>query len=136
MLHFSKAKIWMIAAVCALGVLLTLSRRDANIDGDWYALPSCLTQEDVATAVDQSKQSVSNWETGKRHPSPDVLDAIADALSINRVVPKRAAIKITARSSTTISFTARRTRSPSGPANMRSASPTRSWRRARASSTR
>ena len=24
MLHFSKAKIWMIAAVCALGVLFTL----------------------------------------------------------------------------------------------------------------
>lgn len=42
-----------------------------------------MTQEDLAKAIDQSPSSITMYETGRREPNFETLEAIADAFNVS-----------------------------------------------------
>lgn len=42
-----------------------------------------LRQEDVATAIDVNKKTISSWENGKTMPSADKIDALCAVLGVS-----------------------------------------------------
>ena len=50
-----------------------------------------MTQADLAKAIDQSPSSITMYETGKRRPDFETLEALADVfnVSLSSIVEKR-----------------------------------------------
>ena len=48
-----------------------------------YRIQRALTQDGLAEKLHVTRQTVSNWETGKNQPDLDMLEALAKALEID-----------------------------------------------------
>lgn len=60
---------------------LNTERMAANLRG--YRAMARMSQDDVAEAIEVTRQTVSNYETGKQIPQSDILCALADLYGVS-----------------------------------------------------
>ena len=66
-----------------LGTLLSVARRFCCTDGDWFELPSSLTQEDIANMAGLNRSTVSSLINELRREG--ILGGTGRSLTVNRI---------------------------------------------------